>query len=340
MPAVTPAEVAIGPSRTKIGSGSTWTSGYRRANVPQTRQWVVARRPASSPAGQDERPAAHRHDPPRPFGVRPEPSHDHRIGVPGALSAGHDHGVRRRHGRQVRIGHQGEAARRAYRRAAGAGGHHPVRRAGARENLQRAGHVETLHTREQQDQNVAAGHADQPAAWRRWQQRRRSHLFCHTPTDSDHGRLPWGMTRFSGLDDLLATEHLGTSAWHLVDQARIDAFAQVTGDRQWIHVDPERAARESPFGTTIAHGALTLSLCLTFLTEVLHVDGVAFVVNGGFDRVRFHTPVRAGSRLRGVISLVQARRTSGGARIVVRTRAEIDGDKRPACLADHILGLR
>lgn len=149
-----------------------------------------------------------------------------------------------------------------------------------------------------------------------------------------------GMTRFSGLDDLLATEHLGTSAWHLVDQARIDAFAQVTGDRQWIHVDPERAARESPFGTTIAHGALTLSLCLTFLTEVLHVDGVAFVVNGGFDRVRFHTLVRAGSRLRGVISLVQARRTSGGARIVVRTRAEIDGDKRPACLADHILGLR
>ena len=148
------------------------------------------------------------------------------------------------------------------------------------------------------------------------------------------------MTRFAGLDDLLAAEYLGTSTWQLVDQARIDAFAEVTGDRQWIHVDPERAAREGPFGTTIAHGALTLSLCLTFLTEVLQIDGVAFVVNGGFDRVRFHAPVRAGARLRGVVSLLQARRTAEGARVVVRTRVEIEGDRRPACVAEHILGLR
>jgi acyl dehydratase len=147
------------------------------------------------------------------------------------------------------------------------------------------------------------------------------------------------VTRFAGLDELLAATELGTSGWHLVDQARIDRFAEVTGDHQWIHVDPERAKREGPYGGTIAHGALTLSLCLTFLTEVLQVDGVTFVVNGGFDRVRFQAPVPAGSRLRGVLSLREGRRMGSGARVVVRTRAEIEGERRPACLADHVLAL-
>ena len=148
------------------------------------------------------------------------------------------------------------------------------------------------------------------------------------------------MTHFAGLDDLLAAGELGTSDWHLVDQDLIDRFADVTGDRQWIHVDPERARREGPYGGTIAHGALTLSLCLTFLSEVLVVDGVTFVVNGGFDRVRFQAPVPAGSRLRGVMTLQEGRRMAGGARIVVRTRAEIEGGKRPACVADHVLVLQ
>ena len=143
------------------------------------------------------------------------------------------------------------------------------------------------------------------------------------------------MTRFANLDDLLAATELGTSGWHLVDQARIDRFAEVTGDHQWIHVDPERA-REGPYGTTVAHGALTLSLCLTFVAEVLRVDGVTSVVNGGFDRVRFQAPVPAGSRLRGVVSLREGRRMASGARVVVRTRAEIEGERRPACLADHV----
>ena len=143
------------------------------------------------------------------------------------------------------------------------------------------------------------------------------------------------MTRFASLDDLLAATELGTSGWHLVDQARIDRFAEVTGDHQWIHVDPERA-REGPYGTTVAHGALTLSLCLTFVAEVLRVDGVTSVVNGGFDRVRFQAPVPAGSRLRGVVSLREGRRMASGARVVVRTRAEIEGERRPACLADHV----
>lgn len=145
--------------------------------------------------------------------------------------------------------------------------------------------------------------------------------------------------RFTGIDDLLAHEDLGVSEWHDVTQDRIDRFADVTGDRQWIHVDPERAAREGPFGGTIAHGALTLSLCMTFLTEVVQVEGITFVVNGGFDRVRFSAPVRAGARLRGAVRLVQSRRLGDGARIVVRTRAEIAGETRPACVADQVLAL-
>jgi acyl dehydratase len=144
---------------------------------------------------------------------------------------------------------------------------------------------------------------------------------------------------FTGIDDLLTHADLGVSAWHEVDQGRIDRFAEVTGDRQWIHVDPERARREGPFGGTIAHGALTLSLCMTFLTEVVQVDGVTFVVNGGFDRVRFQSPVRAGARLRGSVRLLQSRRLGNGARIVVRTRAEIEGETRPACVADQVLAL-
>jgi acyl dehydratase len=144
---------------------------------------------------------------------------------------------------------------------------------------------------------------------------------------------------FTGIDDLLAHDDLGVSAWHEVDQDRIDRFGEVTGDRQWIHVDPERARREGPFGGTIAHGALTLSLCMTFLTEVVQVDGVTFVVNGGFDRVRFQSPVRAGARLRGSVRLLQSRRLGDGARVVVRTRAEIEGETRPACVADQVLAL-
>src|SRR5689334_14426843 len=116
------------------------------------------------------------------------------------------------------------------------------------------------------------------------------------------------MPRFESLDDVLGHDELGISDWHLVDQERIDGFARVTGDHQWIHTDPQRAAKDGPFGTTIAHGALTLSLCMTFLAEVVQVASVTFVVNGGFDRVRFPAPVRCGARLRGRVRLLEARR--------------------------------
>jgi acyl dehydratase len=147
------------------------------------------------------------------------------------------------------------------------------------------------------------------------------------------------MARFTGIDDVLSRTELGTTEWQLVDQDRINRFAEVSGDRQWIHVDEERARREGPFGTTVAHGALTLAICTTFLTEVLQIDGVSHVVNGGFDKVRFHAPVPAGARLRGVVSLVDARRMTARARVVVRVQAELDRTARPACVADQILVL-
>jgi acyl dehydratase len=145
------------------------------------------------------------------------------------------------------------------------------------------------------------------------------------------------MTTFAGIGDLRGGADLGTTAWQLVDQARIDAFAAVTGDRQWIHVDPARAATGSPFGTTVAHGALTLSLCAAFLTELIHVDGVRLVVNAGLDRVRFQAPVPAGSRVRGAATVREVRSIPGGVRVVLRVRAEIEGARRPACTADQIL---
>jgi len=145
------------------------------------------------------------------------------------------------------------------------------------------------------------------------------------------------MTQFESIDDLLAQDELGATGWHLIDQRQVDAFADVTGDHQWIHVDPARARAEGPFGGTVAHGALTLSLCTAFLYEIVQVRTVTHVVNGGFDRVRFHAPVPVGSRLRGTARLVTARRMGQGARVIVRITAEVDGTTRPACVADQIL---
>jgi acyl dehydratase len=138
------------------------------------------------------------------------------------------------------------------------------------------------------------------------------------------------------LSDFVGRE-LGVSDWLTVDQARIDAFAECTGDRQWIHVDPERA-REGPFGTTIAHGFLTLSV-LPVLREQIGVapDGVAQVLNYGADRVRFLTPVKAGARIRVRVTLVSVE-PKGPGRTLVKTEntVEIDGEDRPALIADTL----
>ena len=147
------------------------------------------------------------------------------------------------------------------------------------------------------------------------------------------------MTTYDSIGTFLKHEGevLGTTGWQVIDQSRIDAFADATGDHQWIHVDEQRALAESPFGKTIAHGALTLSLCATFLSELIHVEGVRVVVNAGLNKVRFPAPVPVGSRVRGVATLLQARELPTGARVVVQVKVEIEGETKPACIADQVL---
>ncbi|MGH8987025.1 MAG: MaoC family dehydratase [Acidimicrobiales bacterium] len=130
--------------------------------------------------------------------------------------------------------------------------------------------------------------------------------------------------------------HLGYSDWVLVDQGRIDRFADATGDHQWIHVDPERAA-QGPFGTTIAHGFLTLSLVPLLLAQVVRVEGVALGVNYGCNRVRFPAPVPAGSEVRVGASVASAEEVPGGIQVVLDVTVEIRGADKPSCVAQLVV---
>ena len=125
-------------------------------------------------------------------------------------------------------------------------------------------------------------------------------------------------------------QKLGASDWLAIEQARVNQFADATGDHQWIHVDPERA-KSGPFGATIAHGYLTLSLVNSFLPQLLEVRGISMGVNYGCDRVRFPSPVRVGSRVRGVGEVVAAEEVKGGAvQVTVRVSVEVEGSDRPS----------
>ena len=129
---------------------------------------------------------------------------------------------------------------------------------------------------------------------------------------------------------------LGVSDWLAIEQPRIDAFAEATGDRQWIHVDPARAA-EGPFGRTIAHGYLTLSLVNHFLPQIVEVRGAAMGVNVGADRLRFPAPVPVGARVRGRGELLEAARTrDGGVQAKIRVTVEIEGAERPGCVVETL----
>jgi acyl dehydratase len=136
------------------------------------------------------------------------------------------------------------------------------------------------------------------------------------------------------LSELLGME-LGPTSWIEVSQGRIDMFAEATGDPQWIHVDPERAA-ESPFGTTIAHGFLTLSLCVPMLYELFPPSGTA-LVNYGVDRVRFPAPVPSGSRVRGRFRVVSVQEGASGGRAKIEATVECDGVEKPVCVAELVL---
>jgi len=130
-------------------------------------------------------------------------------------------------------------------------------------------------------------------------------------------------------------KELGPSEWLTVTQEMIDKFADATGDHQWIHVEPARAA-SGPFGTTIAHGYLTLSLVNFFLPDLVRVEGAKMGVNYGTNKVRFPAAVKVGARIRGRAQVLEATDVSGGVQIVVRVTIEIEGGERPACVADTI----
>ncbi|MGT2427462.1 MaoC family dehydratase [Amnibacterium kyonggiense] len=134
--------------------------------------------------------------------------------------------------------------------------------------------------------------------------------------------------------DAVGTD-LGTSTWLTVEQERIDRFADATDDHQWIHVDPDRAA-DGPFGATVAHGYLSLSLLAPLMFELLQVDACALVVNAGSDRVRYVSPVRAGSRVRAQATVAAAERTSTGVRARTAVVLEIEGSEKPALVAETL----
>jgi acyl dehydratase len=146
------------------------------------------------------------------------------------------------------------------------------------------------------------------------------------------------MRAFADLAELQAATGtvLGPSDWITVDQAEIDTFAQATGDHQWIHVDPERAAA-GPFGTTIAHGFLTLSLVPVLLQGLYRIEGVRMAVNYGLNRVRFPAPVPVGSRLRASAEIAEVSEVEGGAQIVMRTTIEREGSAKPVCVAETVV---
>ena len=145
-------------------------------------------------------------------------------------------------------------------------------------------------------------------------------------------------TRFAGIDDAKSRigQEIGLSDWMLIEQSRVDAFAEVTGDHQGSHVDVERAKRESPFGGPIAHGYLTVSLLARFAGECIAVDGIKLAVNYGLNRVRFAAPVKVGSRVRARFVLAAVEDIPGGAQMLWQATVEIEGGEKPACVAEMV----
>lgn len=145
-------------------------------------------------------------------------------------------------------------------------------------------------------------------------------------------------TTISTPQDLLGLvgQPLGTTEWMTIDQERVNLFADATGDHQWIHVDPEKAAA-GPYGRTIAHGYLTLSLAPLFIAEALVIEKVQAGVNYGLNKVRFPAPVPVGARVRAVVELLGAQEKPAGIEAVIRLTYEVDGADRPACIAETVV---
>lgn len=134
----------------------------------------------------------------------------------------------------------------------------------------------------------------------------------------------------------LEGEEVGLSDWAVIDQNRIDQFAEATADYQWIHVDTERAAREMPDGQTIAHGYLTLALIPALTGDFVKVENLARAINFGLNKVRFYSPVPTGARVRARAKVLQARRRAGALLLTSEIRIEVDGVRKPACVAETL----
>jgi acyl dehydratase len=145
------------------------------------------------------------------------------------------------------------------------------------------------------------------------------------------------MRTINGLEELRTAEGetLGTSEWHEVTQEAIDGFADVTGDHQWIHVDPERA-KDTPFGGTIAHGYYTLSLAPALSAEIVSYEGFAFAVNYGLNRLRFPAPLPVGTRVRLTARLLRVEDVPGGAQLTAELTFEREGGEKPVCVAEAL----
>jgi acyl dehydratase len=145
-------------------------------------------------------------------------------------------------------------------------------------------------------------------------------------------------TIFHSLDEVRGAvgKPLGVTDWLEVTQDRVDRFAEATGDRQWIHVDVERARRESPYGGPIAHGFLTLAITNLFMPQLVEVRGVAMGLNYGTGKVRFPAPVPVGSLIRGSGELVACDEVAGGIQTTIRITVEVEGSAKPACVVDSL----
>ena len=146
------------------------------------------------------------------------------------------------------------------------------------------------------------------------------------------------VTTFDTLDELrdATGTHLGWTDWMTIDQERVNLFADATGDHQWIHVDVDRAAAESPFGGPIAHGFLTLALSNRFLPELLQVPGASAGVNYGTGKVRFPSPVPVGSRIRAGAQIAAVEEISGGLQTTITITIEVEGSDKPACVIESL----
>jgi acyl dehydratase len=146
------------------------------------------------------------------------------------------------------------------------------------------------------------------------------------------------MRVFNSIEELaqMTGQEIGVSDWILIDQARVNAFADATGDHQWIHVDVERARRELPSKDTIVHGFLTLSLMGWLVAGISRLDGVSRQINYGLNKVRFPTALKTGTRVRAHQKLLSTAKRAGGTELVFEITIEIEGEERPACLAEII----